>query len=108
MYSTRREGSRAALIRILLDTTRNEADDEIEASESFILVTSMVFVGNVVELSSLYKVKKLFRINNDNNLKIRILVTTELIIQPDHRYNHKQLNLRIAGRYKKSPKRSDP
>ena len=73
MYSTRREGSRAALIRILLDTTRNEADDEIEASESFILVTSMVFVGNVVELSSLYKVKKLFRINNDNNLKIRIL-----------------------------------
>ena len=55
LYSTRREGSSAALIRILLDTTRNEAEDEMEARESFMLVTSIVLVGSVVELSSLWR-----------------------------------------------------
>lgn len=44
LYSTLNEGSNAALIKILFDVTRNEADDEIEARESFMLVTSMLVV----------------------------------------------------------------
>lgn len=44
LYSTRREGNSAALINMLFETTRKEADADTDASESFILVTSMVLV----------------------------------------------------------------
>lgn len=67
LYSTRSEGRRAALIKILFDTTRNEAEDEMEASESFILVTSRPFdVGSVVTSS----LKESWKIRDKNQFVV--------------------------------------